>query len=133
MKMSYVRLVVGISLLTVVALASCDLFGSDDGVSRDERRDTFLAQVRAGQYDRLNGNMHPDVRVAEANTENYWIAELGAKGGWEFQVVSTTLVNVTAGPVPANSTLTFTYGSRGDDYYFTSISLNGDQIAPPTN
>ncbi len=131
MKMSYVRLVVGISLLTVIALASCDLFGSDEPVSRSERRDTFLSQLKAGQYDRLNGNMHPDVREAAMNTANYWTEELGAGGGWEFQVISTTQVEITAGPVASvGQTFNFTYGLRGDDYYFTKISRNGDDIAP---
>ena len=136
MKMSYVRLVVGVALLTVVALSSCDLFGEEEGVSRDERRDTFLSQLKAEQYDRLNGNMHPDARVASANEATYWTGLLGDGGGWEFEKVSTTQVNITGGPNASDGeTFTFTYGARGDDYFFLTIAVSGatGQIAPPTD
>jgi hypothetical protein len=136
MKMSYVRLVFGVALLTVIALASCELFGEEEGVSRDERRDTFLAQIKAGQYDRLNGNMHPDAREASANTADYWTTLLApdSASDWEFDVISTTEVKITAGSTSIDGeTFTFTYGSSNDDYFFLTIAVSGatGQIAPP--
>jgi len=134
MKMSYVRLVVGIALLSLVALASCELFGSEEGVTRDERRDAFVAQIKAGSFDRLNGNMHPSVRVSTMNAASYWEDKLDAAGaGWELTVLSTNEVKIDSSPDgSAEGTLTFSYGESNDDYFFLEINHSTlGKIAPP--
>ncbi|TVR91455.1 MAG: hypothetical protein EA428_05895, partial [Spirochaetaceae bacterium] len=95
-------------------------------------RDIFISQIQAGQFNRLNENMHPNVRIAEMNEATYWENALDDAGsGWSFTVLSTSQVRVDSSPSSAAvGVLTFTYGSRGDDYYFTRIDLNAAQIVP---
>ncbi|MCA1753792.1 MAG: hypothetical protein LC641_03625, partial [Spirochaeta sp.] len=65
----------------------------------------------------------------------YWETQLSGGAGWEFTILNVGDVKIDSAPDTNlnGSNLTFTYAKSKDDYFFTSISLEETQIAPPPN
>lgn len=126
MKYKSVRLVLGIAILSVVLISSCDLFGSDDdGVSREDRRDEFISHLLNQRYDRLTRTMDPNIPGMNLFDENAWKATLQVAGNpvWSFgsKTTDTVIINSVTGIGRAPGVFYFTYVKRGDDFFFSRI------------
>ena len=126
----------GVLLFAVglVALAiSCDLNG--DGVSRSDRVDGFVSDLRNDRYDRLTRHMDPNIEGRNSWDGGTWRSALNlgdGSGQWDIQKQSETRVNVSnsSGAIKEGY-FTFSYVQRGDDYYFSRIvHSTAGEIAP---
>lgn len=119
-----VLLVLAVGLVAV--MISCDLNG--DGVSRSDRIDMFVSDLRNDRYDRLTRHMDPNIDGRNSWDGGTWRSALNAPdgaGGWELQKQSNTRVNISdsnAGGGLDDGHFTFSYVQRGDDYYFLRIT-----------